>query len=184
MTEGESQNPCRRLHVISSLCVYLYRNNNTMTPASLHTILLSAAISVCALFIPLQGVSAPDDVREDKKGEVAATDFSHAIDIMGFEKRLSDKNELYIIRNNTDDIITYIKLRVYYKTPKGEMLDYREVVLTGELLPNTTRHFETPSFDSGKRYFYLEGNTAGNKSNGYPFVITYDLLRYDIAITE
>lgn len=113
-----------------------------------------------------------------------SSEFSHAIDIMGFEKRLSDTKELYIIRNNTENIITLVKLRVYYKTPKGEMLDYREVILTGELLPNTTKQFETPSFDRGKRYYYLEGNLGGKKPNGYPFVITYDLLRYDIAITE
>lgn len=150
-------------------------------------LLFSAVFTVCVSQASYAGAPVRDTAGNGGTADSvdsAACDFSHAIDIMGFEKRLSDTKELYIIRNNTDRVITYVKLRVYYKTPKGEMLDYREVVLTGELLPHTTKQFETPSFDRGKRYYYLEGNPAGRKSNGYPFVITYDLLRYDIAITE
>lgn len=145
-------------------------------------ILLPVMFSCLLFFYPVDSYASGTDSGSGNGSD--SSEFSHAIDIMGFEKRLSDTKELYIIRNNTENIITLVKLRVYYKTPKGEMLDYREVVLTGELLPNTTKQFETPSFDRGKRYYYLEGNLGGKKPNGYPFVITYDLLRYDIAITE
>lgn len=141
------------------------------------------ALFVCMMFSHISDIYA-SETPSDKKEKNVNYEFAQSIDIIGFEKRISDTNELYIIRNNTENTITLIKLRVYYKTPKGEMLDYRDVVLTGELLPNTTKHFETPSFDRGKRYYYLEGNLSNKKPSGYPFIITYDLLRYDIAITE
>ena len=102
----------------------------------------------------------------------------------GFEKRLKDKNELYIIRNNTSYTITLIKLRVFYKTTAGEMLDYRDVILTGEFLPQTTKQFEVESFDKGKRYYYYESPDQNPKLEGYPFKITYELLRYDVAVTK
>lgn len=145
-----------------------------------------------AIMLPMSGsVYAQDSysVPDTTANAVSVTcrrscDFAHSIDILGFEKRLNDRNELFIIRNNTDETVTLIKLRVYYKTPKNEMLDYREVVITGELLPHTTRQFETPSFDAEKRYYFVDSRTQNKKLEGYPFKITYDLIRYDIAITE
>ena len=110
--------------------------------------------------------------------------FESSIDVLGFEKRLKDKNELYIVRNNLLQTITLIKLRVYYKTTEGDMLDYRDVTLEGELLPATTKHFEVPRFDQGKRYYYHQSTGDNPKLEGYPFKITYDLLRYDIAVTK
>ena len=110
--------------------------------------------------------------------------FSESIDILGFEKRLKDKNELYIVRNNTQYTITLIKLRVFYKTANDEMLDYRDVTLTGEFLPQTTKQFEVESFDKGKRYYYYESPDQNPKLEGYPFKVTYELLRYDVAVTK
>ena len=110
--------------------------------------------------------------------------FSESIDILGFEKRLKDKNELYIVRNNTQYTITLIKLRVFYKTANDEMLDYRDVTLTGEFLPQTTKQFEVESFDKGKRYYYYESPDQNPKLEGYPFKITYELLRYDVAVIK
>ncbi|MBO5721053.1 MAG: hypothetical protein J6R61_05975, partial [Bacteroidales bacterium] len=109
--------------------------------------------------------------------------FEDSIDILGFEKRLKDKNELYIVRNNTNHTITLINLRVFYKTTNDEMLDYRDVTLRGEFLPQTTKQFEVESFDKGKRYYYYESPDQNPKLEGYPFKITYELLRYDIAVT-
>lgn len=110
--------------------------------------------------------------------------FSESIDILGFEKRLKDKNELYIVRNNTQYTITLIKLRVFYKTANDEMLDYRDVTLTGEFLSQTTKQFEVESFDKGKRYYYYQSAEQNPKLEGYPFKITYELLRYDVAVTK
>ena len=142
----------------------------------------SIIISLLALLS--YGVAYAEDMPQDSVIFSRSCKFEESIDIIGFEKRLKDKDELYIIRNNTSHTITLIKLRVFYKTTAGEMLDYRDVVLTGEFLPQTTKQFEVESFDKGKRYYYYESPDQNPKFEGYPFKITYELLRYDVAVIK
>ena len=103
-----------------------------------------------------------------KSGSLRKTDFAHAIDMLGFEKRL----------------VTRVKLKITYRAPNGKMIDYREVMVDGELLPHTTRQFEIESFDKGKRYYFHKSTGGNKKLEGYPFHIQFSLLRYDIAITQ
>ena len=101
------------------------------------------------------------------------------IEMIGFEKRINDKTESFLLRNNTCNLITRIRLKIYYKTPKNEMIDYREVTIDQEI--HMTKQIEINSFDKNKRYYYV---SSPNKNNeGYPFKISWVLLRYDIAIT-
>ena len=103
------------------------------------------------------------------------------IEMIGFEKRINDKTESFLLRNNTCNLITRIRLKIYYKTPKNEMIDYREVTIDQEIHPHMTKQIEINSFDKNKRYYYV---SSPNKNNeGYPFKISWVLLRYDIAIT-
>lgn len=129
-------------------------------------------------------VLAAQEVVQDTIIFSRSCTFDESVDILGFEKRLKDKNELYIIRNNTNQTITKIEFRVYYKTPDDEMLDYRDVSLVGEILPRATKQFEVLSFDKGKRYYYHKSTSDNPKLDGYPFKITYELKRYDIAVTK
>ena len=142
----------------------------------------SIIISLLALLS--YGVAYAEEIPQDTVIFSRSCKFDESIDIIGFEKRLKDKDELYIVRNNTQYTITLIKLRVFYKTTTDEMLDYRDVVLSGEFLPQTTKQFEVESFDKGKRYYYYESPDQNPKLEGYPFKITYELLRYDIAVTK
>ena len=142
------------------------------------------SIIISLLVLLSYGVAYAEDIPQDSVIFSRSCKFEESIDIIGFEKRLKDKDELYIIRNNTSYTITLIKLRVFYKTTAGEMLDYRDVVLVGEFLPQTTKQFEVESFDKGKRYYYYESPDQNTKLEGYPFKITYELLRYDIAVTN
>ena len=141
-------------------------------------------IIISLLALMSYGVVYAEETPQDSVIFSRSCKFEESIDIIGFEKRLKDKNELYIIRNNTSYTITLIKLRVFYKTTSGEMLDYRDVILTGEFLPQTTKQFEVESFDKGKRYYYYESPDQNPKLEGYPFKITYELLRYDVAVTK
>ena len=102
------------------------------------------------------------------------------IEMIGFEKRINDKTESFLLRNNTCNLITRIRLKIYYKTPKNEMIDYREVTIDQEIHPHMTKQIEINSFDKNKRYYDI---FSPNKNNeGYPFKISWVLLRYDIAI--
>lgn len=141
-------------------------------------------IVVALLMIFFYATTYAEETLQDTVIYSRSCKFSESIDILGFEKRLKDKNELYIVRNNTQYTITLIKLRVFYKTANDEMLDYRDVTLTGEFLPQTTKQFEVESFDKGKRYYYYQSPEQNPKLEGYPFKITYELLRYDVAVTK
>ncbi|MBO5720872.1 MAG: hypothetical protein J6R61_05035 [Bacteroidales bacterium] len=141
-------------------------------------------IVVALLMIFFYATTYAEETLQDTVIYSRSCKFSESIDILGFEKRLKDKNELYIVRNNTQYTITLIKLRVFYKTANDEMLDYRDVTLTGEFLPQTTKQFEVESFDKGKRYYYYESPDQNPKLEGYPFKITYELLRYDVAVIK
>ena len=102
------------------------------------------------------------------------------IEMIGFEKRINDKTESFLLRNNTCNLITRIRLKIYYKTPKNEMIDYREVTIDQEIHPHMTKQIEINSFDKNNRYYYIFSPTKNNE--GYPFKISWVLLRYDIAI--
>ena len=141
-------------------------------------------IIVLLLLLMISSTLYAEEVVKDTIIFSRTCKFEDSIDILGFEKRLKDKNELYIVRNNTNHTITLINLRVFYKTTNDEMLDYRDVTLRGEFLPQTTKQFEVESFDKGKRYYYYESPDQNPKLEGYPFKITYELLRYDIAVTN
>ena len=139
-------------------------------------------ILVLIAILLFNGTALGEEVQQDSVIFSRSCSFEESIDILGFEKRLKDKNELYIVRNNTNHTITLIKLRVFYKTTNDEMLDYRDVTLSGELLPQTTKQFEVVSFDKGKRYYYHKSPDQNPKLEGYPFKITYELIRYDVAV--
>lgn len=126
----------------------------------------------------------PQDTLCSKSGSVRKTDFAHAIDMLGFEKRLNDRTETFMLQNNTENLVTRVKLKIIYRTPNGRMIDYREVMIEGEILPHTTRQFEIESFDKGKRYYFHKSTGGNKKLEGYPFHIQFSLLRYDIAITQ
>ena len=102
------------------------------------------------------------------------------IEMIGFEKRINDKTESFLLRNNTCHLITRIKLKIYYKTPKNEMIDYREVTIDQEIHPHMTKLIEINSFDKNKRYHYIYNPNKNNE--GYPFKISWVLLRYDVAV--
>lgn len=124
------------------------------------------------------------DSINGKSESVRKTDFAHAIDMLGFEKRLNDRIETFMLQNNTENLVTRVKLKITYRSPNGRMINYREVMVDGELLPHTTRQFEIDSFDKGKRYYFHKSTEGNKKLEGYPFYIQFSLLRYDIAITQ
>ena len=104
--------------------------------------------------------------------------------MIGFEKRLSDRAETFMLQNNTDHLVTRVKLKLVYKTPNNEMIDYREVIVDEEIQPHMTKQISVESFDkNNRRYYYIHSTGGSKKSEGYPFKISWTLLRYDIAVT-
>ena len=144
--------------------------------------------TVCALSqeqspsIPANQETIPNGRKYVPKQEIP---FEQAIMVLGFEKTLSSKKESLLIQNRTQETVTRIKLRIVYKTPQNEMLDYREIFLDKEILPGMTKKFSINSFDENRQYYYYMTPPTGKSiESSYPFKITFTLLRYDIAITR
>ena len=48
-----------------------------------------------------------------------------AVDMLGFDKRMSDTKESFLLRNNTPYRLSRVVLKMIYRTPDGQMIDYR-----------------------------------------------------------
>ena len=120
-----------------------------------------------------------------QSGTVSRPSFDQSIMILGFEKPLSSKKESLLIQNRTRETVTRIVLRLVYRTPQNEMLDYRDVTIDEEILPGMTKKITIDSFDQNRQYYYyLTPPTGKSIESSYAFKITFTLLRYDIAITR
>lgn len=105
---------------------------------------------------------------------------SEAVGLYDFDKKISGRKETFLLKNNTTEHISRIKLKLVYKSPSGDMIDYREVMVECDLLPKTTRQVQIDSFDkSGQYYFY---KNVPRKGGGFPFKVYYDLLLYDVVV--
>ncbi len=130
--------------------------------------------------------SVPDKIKADSiqtDKAVKKTAFKQSIDMLDFEKERTDTNESFSLKNNTSHTITRVLLKLVYKTTDEVMIDNREIMVDGEVPPFSTKKFKIKSFDSGKKYRFHKSKITG-KDEGKPFKVYFDLLRYDIAITE
>lgn len=105
---------------------------------------------------------------------------SLAGDMLGFDKRMSDTKESFLLRNNTQHRISRVVLKLVYRTPEGQMIDYRTRTVECDLLPHSTRRCEVESFDRSKNYYHVDSPPA--RVSGRPFKVSFQLLRYDIVV--
>ena len=61
-----------------------------------------------------------------------------AVDMLGFDKRMSDTKECFLLRNNTPYRLSRVVLKMIYRTPDGQMIDYRTRMVDCDLLPRST----------------------------------------------
>ena len=93
-----------------------------------------------------------------------------AVDMLGFDKRMSDTKESFLLRNNTPYRLSRVVLKMIYRT---RMVDC-------DLLPRSTRKCEIESFDRSKNYYHVD--SPPSRVSGRPFKVSFQLLRYDIVI--
>ena len=101
-------------------------------------------------------------------------------DMLGFDKRMSDTKESFLLRNNTPYRLSRVVLKMIYRTPDGQMIDYRTRMVDCDLLPRSTRKCEIESFDRSKNYYHVD--SPPSRVSGRPFKVSFQLLRYDIVI--
>ena len=94
-----------------------------------------------------------------------------AVDMLGFDKRMSDTKESFLLRNNTPYRLSRVVLKMIY---------YRTRMVDCDLLPRSTRKCEIESFDRSKNYYHVD--SPPSRVSGRPFKVSFLLLRYDIVI--
>ncbi|MBQ7823662.1 MAG: hypothetical protein IJ338_05765 [Bacteroidaceae bacterium] len=118
-----------------------------------------------------------------KNAKTKPIEFKHHIDMLDFEKERSSTKESFSLRNNTPHTVTRVFIKLVYKTPDDVMIDNREIMVDGDILPYSTKKFDIKSFDNSRKYRFYKSKIIG-KDTGKAFKVYFDLLRYDIAVTE
>lgn len=147
--------------------------------------MLSAIIGSLTLSATAQ-ITHADSLKSvcEVSDSIKIAKFEESIDLIGFEKRLSDKNEAFIIRNNSSETIKRVTIKMLYRTPSNEVISYRNVTFDGEIAPSGVKLFSCESFDTDKRYYYTDSPKPSKIGDGFPFTITYKLISYDISVSK
>ncbi len=103
-----------------------------------------------------------------------------AVDMLGYDKRLTDTKESFLLRNNTSYHLSRVVVKLVYRSPDGTMINYRTCTVECDLLPHSTRRCELPSFDTSKSYYHVD--SPPSRASGRPFKVTFQLLRYDVVV--
>ncbi len=124
-----------------------------------------------------------DSMNQEVDTTISSLVFNRkGISINGFDKKVSDSQEVFYVTNNTLNHISRIKLYLRYSNMAGELLHEREIIVECELPSKSTRRVSIPSFDRNRsHYYYL--STKPRKS-ATPFKASFKLLRYDIIVSE
>ena len=103
-----------------------------------------------------------------------------AVDMLAFDKRMSDTRESFLLRNNTPYRLSRVVLKLIYRDPDGQMIDYRTQPVECDLLPGATRKCEIESFDRSRNYYHVD--SPPSRASGRPCMVSYRVLRYDVVV--
>ncbi len=121
-----------------------------------------------------------EEILEAVKSIEQPTFDVEAVDMFGFDKRMSDTQESFLLRNNTPYHLSRVVIKLIYRTLDDHMIDYQERVVECDLLPGSTRRCEVPSFDTSRNYYHVDSPPA--RTSGRPFKVSFQLLRYDVVV--
>ena len=110
---------------------------------------------------------------------VAAVD-QNAVTLRGFNKRLRDAKETFLVTNNTDHRISGIRITLRYTTLNGDMIHERDVAVSISLNPGETQLADIKTFDIQHLFYYYAGPAPRKQAT--PFKVAYRLKGYDIPI--
>ncbi len=127
------------------------------------------------------GYESPEEIVEQVTTQERQLVFDEtAISMSGFDKRMSDTKESFLLRNNTPYHLSRVVIKFVYSFPDGTMIDSRERVVECDLMPRATRRCEIPSFDTSRNYYHVD--SPPTRTAGRPFKVSFQLLRYDVVV--
>ena len=109
-----------------------------------------------------------------------ATVDQNAVTLRGFNKRLRDAKETFLVTNNTSHRISGIRITLRYTTLGGDMIHERNVAVPIVLNPGETQLADIKTFDLQHLFYYYAGPAPRKSST--PFQVAYRLIGYDIPV--
>lgn len=104
-----------------------------------------------------------------------------AVTMYGYAKRLPDARETFVLRNETNCYrISRVLVKIVYSTQDGKAFHTREELVECDLMPGSSRMVSLKSFDTAKTYYYYLYPPV--KAAGIPYIVRYDVLRYDVVV--
>lgn len=118
-------------------------------------------------------------IQEKPKGSIAqdSTINTSSITMIFFEKKGSEFDESFSLKNNTSSTVHEISIRMIYYL-NNEPFDYRDLILQADIPSGLSRMFTVRSFDQ-QQHFESE-NAIGNYTGIYKkFTVKYQILNYN-----
>ena len=128
-------------------------------------------ISAAILFLFLCGVNAASQYD------------SNFISITHFEKIGHSDEEVLSIKNDSDEDISSVSIRLFYILENGAEIDFQEINLNEVIISGESKQFKINSFDKDKDFAYKYGKTT-SKNLFILFDIEYEVLEYRIKQKE
>ena len=103
-----------------------------------------------------------------------------SINISGYDKTVTDKDESFYLTNNTEFTLSKIVVRFTYRNLDKAMLHEETYGIDCDIPPHSTRQLTVRSWDKGHTHYYHKSRKP--RRSAIPYTVSYTLLRYDIAI--
>lgn len=104
----------------------------------------------------------------------------HIITLRGFNKKVGDSKESFLVTNNSDQRMSAIRLTLRYSTLDDSMIHERDVVIPISLNAGETGVATIKTFDTQHMFYYYAGPKP--RKSATPFKVAYRLTGYDITI--
>ena len=104
------------------------------------------------------------------------------ITLRGFNKRVGDAKESFLITNNAKHRITNVRVTFRYTTLDGAMIHERNVTIPVSLNAGETKMAEVKTFDVQHLFYYYAGPVP--RKSATPFKVAFKLLGYDIPVGQ
>ena len=117
--------------------------------------------------------------KEKPQGSIKqdSTVNSPSISMVYFEKKGSEFDESFSLKNNTNRTVNHISIRLIYYL-NGEVFDYRDFVLNANIPVVLAKKFTIRSFDQGQDFSYKYGSD-GSDYFYRAFDVKYVILSYN-----
>ena len=103
-----------------------------------------------------------------------------AIELKGYNKRLSDRKETFYVTNRSNYQITRVTVKFRYRDMDGKMIHEQTVNVECNVGPGETHQATIASFDKTGQFYYY-GSTKPHKS-ATPYKVEAHIVGYEIFV--